>query len=260
MEASAAGLAGAASGDGGEQAQGQQGQQGAEGAQAGEQTQQQQGQLTGDAAIAQMAEQLQGMAPVHEQMREFLSSQAEQQQAAQQQQQQQQQEEAAAADLSFLDENSANYDPAKAAERLTEVMRQQAGVATQAELAKVLGPIQEQVSNMQRQQEADALVTEFPELGEAETAQAVVKTAEQYAEMVGQPELAANTAFIRMTYMAGRAAQLAQQQEGAAAAPGAATLEGAGGASPGGAAQGAEQTAESIGEKWGARTNVLSKL
>lgn len=251
MEASAAGLAGAASGDGEGQAQGQ---QGAEGAPAqGEQSQQQ---ATGDAAIAQMAETLQGLTDSQEQMRQILEAQG--QQPAEQQQQEQ--EQPPAADLSFLDETSPNYDPQRAAERLTEVMREQAGVATQAELSKALAPLQQQVSDMQRAHEADALVAEFPDLGKEEIASAVIKTAHQYADMVGTPELASNTAFIRMTYLAGQAAQLAQQQEGAAGAPGAATLEGAGGASPGGAGQGDTQTADSIRESWTQGGSVLAKL
>jgi hypothetical protein len=78
---------------------------------------------------------------------------------------------------------------------------------------------------------------------------------------MGQPELAANTQFIRVTYLAGRAAQLAQEQQGAAGAPGAATLEGAAGASPGGAAQGGPQeTADSIKQAWSSGSDVLSKL
>jgi hypothetical protein len=251
MEASAAGLAGGtASGDG----QAADGQQGSDGAPAqGEQAQGQQG----DAAIAQMAETLQGLSSSHEEMRQILEAQGQQQGTQQQQQEQQ----PPAADLSFLDEASPNYDPQRAAERLTEVMREQAGVATQAELAKVLAPLQQQVSDMQRAHEADALVAEFPDLGKEEIAGPVVKAAEQYAHMVGTPELASNTAFIRMTYLAGQAAQLAQQQQqGAAGAPGAATLEGAGGASPGGAGQGASQTADSIRESWSQGSDVLARL
>jgi hypothetical protein len=202
-----------------------------------------------------MAAQLQGLSDSQEQMRQFLEGQSQQQPAEQQQEQQ-----PPAADLSFLDEASPNYDPQRAAERLTEVMREQAGVATQAELAKVLAPLQQQVSDMQRASEADALVAEFPDLGKSDVAEPVVKAAGQYAEMVGMPELASNTAFIRLTYLAGRAAELAQQQEGAAGAPGAATLEGAGGASPGGAGQGDTQTAESIAASWSRGNDVLAKL
>jgi hypothetical protein len=246
MEASAAGLAGAApAGDAGGGAPGQ--------TPGGEQQQAPQG----ADAIAQMAETLQGLAGTQEEMRQFLSDQA----AAGQQTQQQAETPAAPTppDLSFLDETSPQYDPQKAAERLQEVMRAEAGTETQRLLQEALGPLQQQVGDMQRSQEADALVAEFPELGKAEVAEAVVKTAQQYAEMVGNPELAANTAFVRMTYMAGRAAQLAQQQEGAAAGAGAATLEGAGGASPGGAGQGATQTADSIATSWADRRSVLPK-
>jgi hypothetical protein len=241
MEAgAAAGPAAPAGGDG--EAQQQQQQQGENGAQP-----------TGNEAIAQMAQQLQGLSDGQEQMRQYLEGIG---QPAPEEQPQP----PPAADLSFLDEQSPNYDPQQAAERLTQVMREQAGVATQQQLEQVLGPLQEQVSDMQRAQEADALVAEFPELGQAETAQAVVNAAGQYAELMGQPELAANTQFIRVTYLAGRAAQLAQEQQGAAGAPGAATLEGAGGASPGGAGQGQQQTADSIRESWARGSDVLGKL
>ena len=242
MEASAAGLAATASGDG----EGQQQQQGGQPAENGAQPQ-------GQDAIAQMAQTLQGLSEGQEQMREFLVGMGAQPEQPVEEQQ-------PGADLSFLDETSPNYDPQQAAERLTQVMREQAGVATQAELAKALGPLQEQVSNMQRAQEADALVAEFPELGQPQTAEAVVKAAGQYAELMGMPELAANTQFIRVTYLAGRAAQLAQEQ-GAAGAPQAATLEGAAGASPGCAGQGGPQeTAESIRQAWSGGSDVLSKL
>jgi hypothetical protein len=240
MEAgAAAGPAAPAGGDG--EAQQQQGQE------------QNGGPPQGNDAIAQMAETLQGLSEGQEQMREFLGGL--QQQPAEEPQQ------PAPADLSFLDENSPQYNPEQAAQRLTEVMREQAGVETQQQLQQALGPLQAQVSDMQRAQEADALVAEFPELGQPETAQAVVNAAGQYAELMGQPELAANTNFIRVTYLAGRASQLAQEQQGAAGAPGAATLEGAGGASPGGAGQGTQQqTADSIRESWARGSDVLGNL
>jgi hypothetical protein len=237
MEASAAGLAGPAAGDGGGEGQSQGGEQAPQ----------------GNDAIAQMAETLQGLAGTQEEMRQFLSQQAEATQ------QSKQEPVTPAADLSFLDETSPQYDPEKAAQRLSEVMRAEAGTETQRLLQEALSPLQQQVSEMQRSQEADQLVGEFPELGKPEVAEAVVKTAEQYAEMTGHPELAGNTAFIRMTYMAGRAAQLAQQQDGAGSGAGAATLEGAGGASPGGAGQGASQTADSIAQDWSDRRSVLPK-
>src|SRR5215472_6122037 len=122
MEASAAtGPAGTASGDGGAQQQQQDGQAADNGA------------AQGQDAIAQMAETLQGLSDGQEQMRQFLETAGMGQEAPEQPV-----EEPPGADLSFLDESSPNYDPQQAAERLTQVMREQAGVATQAELNRVL--------------------------------------------------------------------------------------------------------------------------
>ena len=77
----------------------------------------------------------------------------------------------------------------------------------------------------------------------------------QYAQMLGQPELGDNPAFWRMAYMAGRAADAAnaeQQQQ-----PAAATLEGAGGASPAGAADAQKQLVDGILNADGAGRSVL---
>jgi hypothetical protein len=250
MEASGAGLA--ASGDGGsQQSDGAAAGGGSQDGQGQQQGQSQQG-LT-DAAIQQFTDTLSGVSDQQESMRQFLESQ--------QQPPAEQQEQPTPPDLSFLDENAPGFDPAVAAQRLQEVMRSEAGAEAQKQLKAELDPIRETVSNMQRQQEADTLVAEFPELGKEETAKAVVSAAETQAAIMGMPQLAANTAFVRQVYLAGRATELAQQQQGgAASASGVATLEGAGGASPGGAQQGAERTAESMQQKWAGRSNVLAKL
>lgn len=231
MEASVAAAPGTGDGAG----EGQQQQQ-----QSGEQQGQQ---PTGDAALAQLAEGLQTQGESLEQMREFLASNPWTPPPAA--------EAPAPPDLSAL--SDPNVTPEQAAEQLAKVMDERATEKAQ-ELVK---PLMDQVGEIRAEREVDTLVTEFPELGEPETAKAVLSYAEDAAKLVGNPELATNVQFIRQCYMAGRAAQLAQQQRGAGPSN-AATLEGAGGASPGGATQGTpEQQAEAIGEKWGARRSVL---
>lgn len=250
MEASAAGLAGPASGDGEAAQNGQQAP--AQGQQEGQQQAPQ-----GDAAIAQMAEQMAAMSGTQEEMRAFLQAQAEQIQQTQTATQQEQQQQI---DTSFLEDTS--LTPQQAAERLQTEIDKRAEIKAQALVDARVAPLEQSIGTMQQNQEADALVAEFPDLGKPEVAQAVLQEAERWATAIQQPEMAHNAQFLKMTYMVGRAAQLAQEQ-GAAGAPNAATLEGAGGASPGGAGQGASQqqeTSDSIAAKWGERKSVLPKF
>jgi hypothetical protein len=96
---------------------------------------------------------------------------------------------------------------------------------------------------MRREQEAAALIGEFPELGDEETTAQVLQTAKQYAETVGHPELANEPWFWRTTYVMGRAMDQAQEEQGDGPAP--AHLESGSGAAPaGGGGQG--MTAEQI--------------
>ena len=200
----------------------------------------------GDAAIAQLAQQLEGLQQGQEETRQFLQSNPWAPQP--------EEEPEPAPDLSFLDETNPNYDPNVAAQRLQEVMKQEATSAADAKLQEAIAPLQQQVQELRSQQGADALAAEFPEMKDPKVAQQVVETAEKYAQILNQPELLSNFDFIRMTYMAGRAAQLAQEEGDGS--PQAATLEGAGGASPGGAAQGTEQLADQITQNWG-KSNQL---
>lgn len=237
MEASGAGLAAGSDGADGTQQDGQQGDAG-----------------TGpDAALSQLGEQLATLSAGQEEMRAFLSGIAEQQEGPSEGQEEQQQPEVP--DLSFLE---TEQDQAKAAEALQQIMRSEAGSETQKLLQEALTPLQQEVADMRRSQETDALVAKYQDLGDPKVAEAVVGAAGQWAEALGKPELATNVGFLEMTYLAGRAAELAQRQ-GNAADGGGATLEGAGGASPGGAGQGADVAGE-LAEKWGSGNNVLSKL
>lgn len=255
MEASAAGLAAASGGEGDGEAQGQQQGQ-AEGGQgaAGEQGQQQ---APGADAVQQFQELARGLADGQEQMRGDLQQFLDAQQIGTGDGEGDGADGEPQIDLS---EFAAETDPAKAAERLQQIIDGAAKTQAQTLLAEQLGPVQQQVQEMRQQMEADQLIAKHPDLGEPETAKAVMGAVENFAKIMGQPELAKSVAFVELVYKAGRAEELArQQQEGAAAAPGAATLEGAGGASPGGTQQGADRAAQ-IAESWKGSSNVLAKL
>lgn len=207
MEASQAGLAG-------QQGQGE-----------GGEAQQQQG-----PDVSALAEQLGTYGQSMEQMRETL--QGMQQYMTQQQQAEPQGEEPQAQDLdlSFLDDPA--MTPEQIAQSLTGLIDSSADQRAQALLQQHITPLTQQVSEMRLESQAERLVQEFPEMAEPETAEKVVGTARQYAEMMGRPDLANDPAFWRLTYLAGRAADQANAEQGDE--PQAAHLEGAGGAGPGG--------------------------
>jgi hypothetical protein len=137
-----------------------------------------------------------------------------------------------ALDLSFLDMDDPAYDPNTVADRLGTLIDQTVNQRLEQGIQQAVGPIQEQVQQQQRQQEVAALVGEFPELGEKETGEAVLRMAGQLAEAHGHPELANEPWLWRMTYLAGRAVDAAQEEQGDVPAP--AHLEGGAGAVPGG--------------------------
>jgi hypothetical protein len=143
-----------------------------------------------------------------------------------------QQQEPEPLDLSFLDMDDPAYDPNTVADRLGSLIDQTVSQRLEQGIQQAVGPIQEQVQQQQRQQEVAALVGEFPELGEKETGEAVLRMAGQLAEAHGHPELANEPWLWRMTYLAGRAVDAAQEEQGDVPAP--AHLEGGAGAVPGG--------------------------
>jgi hypothetical protein len=165
--------------------------------------------------------------------------------------QQQQQQAEAQPDLSFMDPDSPAYNPQQTAVALAQMMEHQ----SQQQVQAAVEPLQEQIATMEAQRQADLLAGEFPELQDPEIAQNVIDVSRQYAQMLGQPALGDNPGFWRMAYMAGRAADAANaEQQGQ---PPAATLEGAGGASPGGAANEQEQLVQGILSAGGAGRSVL---
>jgi hypothetical protein len=104
-----------------------------------------------------------------------------------------------------------------------------------------LEPLQQQVEQARREtQEAKLeseyrqLASEFPDLGERETMEEVLSVARDFATARGlPPKMAADPALLRMVYMAGVAAEIAQAEAGMEE-PGTAHLEGGAGSSPSG--------------------------
>lgn len=137
-------------------------------------------------------------------------------------------------DLTFMDPSDPYFNPEQAAERLAGLVEQAASSRAEALIREQVAPISEQMADMRRNQEASALVAEFPELGEEGVADEVVAVARQIAEspQVNNPALADEPWFWRLTYMAAKAAETAQGETGEQ--PGTANLEGGGGAIPAG--------------------------
>lgn len=200
----------------------------------------QQQQAQGGPDIGELAQQLSQLGQGQQELQEFLRS------APWQQQQQETGQQAGGepagqepppmeVDLSFLDDPT--LDPAQAAERLNGQISQIVQQGVQQGLQQHIQPLAADVAEQRREAQMERLVGEFPEMGEIETAKEVVGLARQYAEMLGQPQLGEEPAFWRIMYAAGRAFDQAKQEQGSGD-PGAATLEGGGGATPGGGQQG----------------------
>lgn len=161
---------------------------------------------------------------------------ADGQQTAEQQQAQQ-------PDLSYLDPSSADYDPRQAGEKMLAIIAQQNKTAIQEAVA----PLQSELSQTRQQLAAQELVAEFPDLADEKVAQQVLTASRQWVAAAGLPESAAqNPQVWRSVYLMSVAAELqAKEKDNPAAA--AATLEGAGGASPAGASSaGGARTADDI--------------
>jgi hypothetical protein len=183
----------------------------------------------GDApSTAQIAEMLAAQQSSQQEMFQYLQSEPWRQQEAAPEEAQQESPEL---DLSFLDMDDPSYDPNTIAQRLGGLIDQ----TVEQRLQQGIAPLQQQQEEMRRQSEVQALVGEFPEFGDPETGKAVLQMAGQLAEAHGQPELAQEPWFWRVVYMAGRAADAAQDESGEI--PAAAHLEGGAGAAPAGGGQ-----------------------
>lgn len=232
MEASGAGLATApATGDGQQQAQGEQ--------------QQTEGQQQPDLAAV-----LDTIGQQFEQQRTMLQGLAEsrQEQAPEEQQQTDANEGQGEIDLSFLDESAPSYQgPEAAMQQLGSLIDSIAAQRAQA----LVEPLQKDIGELRTDRAIDDLVAKYPQIADPEVGKTVIDTAQQWAQKAGHPELGSMPEFFELVYLAGRAADQSKQegstQESAAA------LEGAGGASPGGAGQGTAPTTESVTANWGAK-------
>lgn len=181
--------------------------------------------------IGSLAEQLATLNGGMEDMRNFLQTAPWQQQADDGQQQQDEGDGQDPFDLSFLDPQDPGYDPEQIASSLQQVVDRAVEQRVNTAIQQHVAPVADRTAELQREREAEALVTEFPALGDQETAQQLVHVAGQVAETYGHPELASEPWFWRTIYMAGQAADMASQEGDA---PRAATLEGGGGAAPAG--------------------------
>jgi hypothetical protein len=178
--------------------------------------------------VSALAEQLGTYGQNMEQMRETL--QGMQQFMAQQQTPAEPEGQAPELDLSFLDDPQ--LTPEQLSQQFTSMLDQGVEQRFQQALQQHLSPLQDRVSNMQLTQEAIQLTDEYPELRKPDVAGDVIEASRQYAEMLGQPELANNPMLWRLVYMGIKAADVANTEGGES--PDAAHLEGAGGAGPGG--------------------------
>jgi hypothetical protein len=153
--------------------------------------------------VAALAQQLEAQGGTLEQMREFLVAQPWQQQPEPSQQEQEPTFHDDL-DLSFLDPGDPTFDPQQVAERLSGLIDQVTDQKVNQAIQQHVDPLRQENVDARREREALALATEFPELEDNAVAGEVVGAARQIAEAYGQPELAAEPWFWRMTYMGGR--------------------------------------------------------
>lgn len=210
------------------------------------QAQQGEAQAQGGADYAAMARQLEAHSSGLEESRQMMSQILQAVQGPQEPPADTGQQTDDGMDLSFLGDDQ-GYDPAAAAQQLQSAMAR--------EIDSRLKPLQEQYDNrigeIERENQANALVAEFPDIAETETSQRVVKLAAEFAEQLGQPDLANNPKMWRIAYMVGRAAEAANS-EGAEPSS-AAHLEGGAGATPAGSQVSLDDVRASIVNGGGAR-------
>lgn len=235
MEASGAGLAAAPAQDDAAQQQGEQA--------SGEQSAQQPDLAAVLDSIGQQFEQQRTMLQGLAESRQEQTPEAEQEDAATDQ---------GEIDLSFLDESAPTYQgPEAAMQQLGSMIDSIAEKRAQA----LVEPLQKDIGELRTDRAIDDLVAKYPQIADPEVGRTVINTAQEWASKAGHPELGTMPEFFELVYLAGRAADQSQQ-EGSAQGPTAA-LEGAGGASPGGAGQGTAPTAESVTANWGAKRHPL---
>lgn len=229
MAATGQGTGGQAGGDAGQQAQ--QGQQ---------QQAQGDGQQTPD--FGALVGQLEGLSTSHQETRQALDQVMQNLANAPwaQQDGQQQQDAPMDVDLSFLDAADPAFNPEQVQQQLQSVI----GQLVEQGVQQHVQPVSQQVDLQRRQMEAQQLIGEFPELNDADNMREVMGSAREYAGVLASTlglddqtaqRLAIEPGFLRVMYAAGRAFDAAEQE--GSGDPGAAHLEGGGGANPGGGQQ-----------------------
>jgi hypothetical protein len=113
-------------------------------------------------------------------------------------------------DLSFLDSGEFGDDATETAQQLAQLVDSFTG----ERVAEAVAPLREQLAEHQRELQANHLVAEFPELGDPEVAEHVVGLAHELAQQMERPDLAGDPRFWRLAYLAGRAADIANEEAG----------------------------------------------
>lgn len=139
-------------------------------------------------------------------------------------------------DFGFLDDQRPGFSQEDAARQLTDLIRGEA----QRIAGEQLTPVQQEIAAERQERGLNELSGRYPQLQDEKVAGEVLDTAQRWVEAAGlPPESAFNPHVVETIFLAARARE--QSQQGPDGSP-AAVLEGAGGASPAGAGQGAKPT------------------
>lgn len=117
-------------------------------------------------------------------------------------------------DLSFLDAlGDPGVDMEQVSQQFAGLIQSEAQRIAAEQVQQATAPLQEGLSELRQERAMEALVSEFPEMGDPEVAQKVVQTASSVAEAYGfGKDVASNPAFWKLTYMAGKAAEAANAE------------------------------------------------
>lgn len=99
-------------------------------------------------------------------------------------------------DVDGMLDSEGDMDPQAARQLLSQIVDQRTSKAVQ----EAVGPLMNQLQDMQIGLDADALAQRYPELSKPEVAEPVVQAARQLAEQMDQPELARSPQFIEVVY------------------------------------------------------------
>jgi hypothetical protein len=217
--------------------QGQGGDAAQQGGQQGADAQNGQAQGLDPAALNATLEALQGG---QEELRALFAQAPEWAQQLQAGQQDPGEPQAPAVDLSFLDNPA--LEPQEIAQQLNSQVEQLVQHGIQEALSQHIQPINDRLDSREQQEAAAEFVAEFPEVGDPKVAAEVMELSRDYAAQLGlPPELAQrlgnNYRFARVIFAATKAFEAAQDEGQGSGDPGAAHLEGGGGANPGAGGQ-----------------------